>query len=229
MGPGVPQPPFLTNHPHPPPTPLPNPPANTNYFGPPTPRGPPRWAPGPALSNTGQPPSRGPPNGRLPGGWGLAMDNFLPQRGNGNNYYYYYNAGPPPQAQYPQDDTRNALAWEGLEDALDCGPDSDVFSTLATLLRATILSPDSPPVHLPSHSSTNLLLCTTLPFTTNPVPTLVDSGATDNFIDESLAALAPHPLRRLPAPIPLKPFDGDPTPAGDITHCLETTMTFANG
>ncbi|KAG5333741.1 hypothetical protein C0989_004974 [Termitomyces sp. Mn162] len=107
-------------------------------------------------------------------------------------------------------------------------PDPDIFSAPATLLRATILAPDSPPVHLPSHSSTNLLLHTTLPFTTTPVPTIVDSSATNNFIDESLAALAPHPLQRLPAPIPLKLFDGDPTPAGDITHCLEMTMTFAN-
>ncbi|KAG5349099.1 hypothetical protein C0989_006028 [Termitomyces sp. Mn162] len=100
----------------------------------------------------------------------------------------------------------------GLEDALDCGPDPDVFSAPALLLHTTILAPDNPPVHLPSHSSTNLLLHTTLPFTTNPVPTLVNSGATENFIDESLAALAPHPLRHLPAPISLKLFDGDPTP-----------------
>ncbi|KAG5349248.1 hypothetical protein C0989_005022, partial [Termitomyces sp. Mn162] len=83
--------------------------------------------------------------------------------------------------------------------------------------------------HLPSHSSTTLLLRTTLPFTDKPVPTLVNSGATDNFVDESLAALAPQPLHRLPAPIPLKLFDGDSTPVGDITHCLETTMTFADG
>ncbi|KAG5724406.1 hypothetical protein E4T56_gene15985 [Termitomyces sp. T112] len=75
-----------------------------------------------------------------------------------------------------------------------CRPDPNIFSALATLLRATILALDSPPVHLPSHSSTNLLLRTTLPFTPNPIPTLVDSGATDNFINEFLAALAPHPL-----------------------------------
>ncbi|KAG5329545.1 hypothetical protein C0989_009511, partial [Termitomyces sp. Mn162] len=56
-----------------------------------------------------------------------------------------------------------------------------------------------------------------------------DSSATNNFIDESLAALAPQPLRRLPAPIPLKLFDRDSTPVGDITHCLEMTMTFADG
>ncbi|KAG5334890.1 hypothetical protein C0989_002709 [Termitomyces sp. Mn162] len=116
----------------------------------------------------------------------------------------------------------------GLEDALDCRPDPDVFSAPATLLRAMVLALDNPPAHLPSHSSTNLLLCTTLPFTDKPVPTLVNSGATDNFIDESLAALAPQPLHHLPTPIPLKLFDGDSTPAGDITHCLETTMTFAD-
>ncbi|KAG5718343.1 hypothetical protein E4T56_gene8366 [Termitomyces sp. T112] len=92
-----------------------------------------------------------------------------------------------------------------------------------------ILALDNPPAHLPSHSSTNLLLCTTLPFTNKPVPTLVDSGATDNFVDKSLVALAPQPLRCLPAPIPLKLFDRDSTPAGDITHCLDTTLTFANG
>ncbi|KAG5349781.1 hypothetical protein C0989_001886 [Termitomyces sp. Mn162] len=80
-----------------------------------------------------------------------------------------------------------------LEDALDCGPDPNVFSAPATLLCATILALDSPPVHLPSHSSTNLLLRTTLPFTANPIPTLVNSGATDNFIDKFLAALAPPP------------------------------------
>ncbi|KAG5332064.1 hypothetical protein C0989_007276 [Termitomyces sp. Mn162] len=117
----------------------------------------------------------------------------------------------------------------GLEDALDHGPDPDVFSTPATLLCATVLTLDNPPAHLPSHSSTNLLLCTTLPFTNKPVPTLVDSSATNNFVDESLAVLAPQPLHHLPAPIPLKLFDGDSTPAGDITHCLETTMTFADG
>ncbi|KAG5331680.1 hypothetical protein C0989_007568 [Termitomyces sp. Mn162] len=117
----------------------------------------------------------------------------------------------------------------GLEDALDCGPDPNIFSTLATLLHATILALDNLPAHLPSHSSTNLLLYTTLLFADHPVPTLVDSGATDNFIDESLVALAPHPLQCLPASIPLKLFDGDSTPAGDITHCLEITMTFTNG
>ncbi|KAG5732684.1 hypothetical protein E4T56_gene16814 [Termitomyces sp. T112] len=123
---------------------------------------------------------------------------------------------------------RKRVGGLGLEDALDRGPYPDVFSTPATLLRAMVLTPDNPPAHLPSHSSTNLLLHTTLPFTNKPIPTLVDSGATNNFIDESLAVLAPQPLRCLPAPIPLKLFDRDSTPVGDITHCLETTLTFAD-
>ncbi|KAG5348628.1 hypothetical protein C0989_009369 [Termitomyces sp. Mn162] len=55
-------------------------------------------------------------NGGPSGGWGPAMDNFPPQHENGNNYYYYYNAGPPPQAQNPQNDTHDALAWEGKLD-----------------------------------------------------------------------------------------------------------------
>ncbi|KAG5732797.1 hypothetical protein E4T56_gene2760 [Termitomyces sp. T112] len=496
MGPGTPffRQPLLS-----PPAPMPNPPTDANYFGPPTPGGPPQWAPGPALGSVGQNPSGGPPNGGPPGGWGPAMDNFPPQRGNRNHYYYYYNAGPPPRTQNSQDNTCDTLAQEGklniqkpepftgrdprkwqifltqcltmfqakpitfpLESsqvafaasylqgitfdhytALLCGgggkslqplnvlttnasrpllydsnerptrpagittpsslpsivpypngsrtsfasrpskppttgtrrslprstnvtgkttaktrrpgplgtppvtptgrpeqpmasnpqspltlltphpaslraeesptptdprgsthlpsstlltsmtpqypwiptptiattsqtpptikkpyaqtesrtargstcqrkhrrnngrrvmgramwmingedyhgPYPDVFSAPATLLCAMILAPDNPPAHLPSHSSTNLLLCTTLPFTNKPVPTLVDSSATNNFIDEFLVALAPQPLCRLPTPIPLKLFDGDSTPAGDITHCLETTLTFAD-
>ncbi|KAG5718974.1 hypothetical protein E4T56_gene20402 [Termitomyces sp. T112] len=116
----------------------------------------------------------------------------------------------------------------GLEDTLDCGPDSSIFSAPATLLHATVLIPDNFPAHLPSYSSTTLLLCTTLPFFDNSVPTLVNSGTIDNFIDESLVALTSHLLQCLPAPIPLKLFNSGPTPTRDITHHLEMTMTFAN-
>ncbi|KAG5348599.1 hypothetical protein C0989_009602, partial [Termitomyces sp. Mn162] len=97
------------------------------------------------------------------------------------------------------------------------------------LLCTTVLTLDNLPAHLLSHSSTTLLLCTTLPFSNNHIPTLVNSGATNNFINEFLAALTPHLLQHLSASIPLKLFDGDPTPTRDITHCLEMTMTFANG
>ncbi|KAG6858883.1 hypothetical protein C0993_004916, partial [Termitomyces sp. T159_Od127] len=69
------------------------------------------------------------------------------------------------------------------------------------------LSPDTLSAHLPSQSSQTLLLRTTLPHTSTPVSTLVDSGATDNFIDESLATLAATP-QKLPLPICLTLFDG---------------------
>ncbi|KAG5735086.1 hypothetical protein E4T56_gene20480 [Termitomyces sp. T112] len=113
----------------------------------------------------------------------------------------------------------------GLEDALDHGPNPNVISTPATLLRATVLALDNPPAHLPSHSSTNLLLHTTLPFTDKPVPTLVNSGATDNFVDKSLAVLTPQPLCRHPALIPLKLFDGDSTPPSLTLHLDQDNPT----
>ncbi|KAG5335370.1 hypothetical protein C0989_001318 [Termitomyces sp. Mn162] len=115
-----------------------------------------------------------------------------------------------------------------LKDALDCGLDPNVFSALATLLHAIVLALDNLPAHLPSHTSTTLLLHTTLLFSNNLVPTLVDSGAMDNFIDKSLVALAPQSLQHLPTPILLKLFNGNPTSAGDITYCMKTTVIFAN-
>ncbi|KAG5735107.1 hypothetical protein E4T56_gene20485 [Termitomyces sp. T112] len=190
-----------------------NPPANANYFGPPISGGPPPpwWALEPPLSNAGQPPSSGPLNSKPPEGWGLAMDNFPPQCGNGNNYYYYYNAGPLPQTQNTQDNTCNTLAQKGkldiqrpepftgsdpqkclgLENALDCRLDPSIFSAPAPLLCTTVFAPDNLPAHLPSHSSITLLLHITLPFSNNSIPTLVDSSAMDNFIDESLQHSTP--------------------------------------
>ncbi|KAG5349409.1 hypothetical protein C0989_004081 [Termitomyces sp. Mn162] len=91
-----------------------------------------------------------------------------------------------------------------------------------------VLTLDNLPAHLPFHSS-HTLLCTTLPSSNNLIPMLIDSNATDNFIDEFLAVLTPQHLQCLPTLILLKLFDSDPTSARDITHCMETTMTFANG
>ncbi|KAG5349326.1 hypothetical protein J132_04565 [Termitomyces sp. J132] len=97
---------------------MPNSPADINYFGLPTPGGPPLpcWAPGPPLGNVGQPPGSGPPNSRPPGGWSPVMDNFPPQYRNRNNYHYYYNARPLPQIQSTWDNTLDALAWKGKLD-----------------------------------------------------------------------------------------------------------------
>ncbi|KAG5725246.1 hypothetical protein E4T56_gene12714 [Termitomyces sp. T112] len=87
-----------------------------------------------------------------------------------------------------------------------------------------IFSPDTFPAHLSSHSSHTLLLCTTLPFSTNSISILVDSGTTNNFINKSLAALALQHLWSLPTPILLKLFDSDPTPTGDITHYFQVQL-----
>ncbi|KAG6882957.1 hypothetical protein C0993_008498, partial [Termitomyces sp. T159_Od127] len=89
------------------------------------------------------------------------------------------------------------------------------------------LFPDTSSTHLPSQSSQTLLLRTTLPHSSTLVSTLIDSGATNNFIDESLATLATTP-QKLPLPIRLTLFDGSSTSASDITHYIQTTLTFAN-
>ncbi|KAG5716641.1 hypothetical protein E4T56_gene16391 [Termitomyces sp. T112] len=92
-----------------------------------------------------------------------------------------------------------------------------------------VLALDNLPVHLSSHSPHTLLLYTTLPFSDSPVPMLVDSSTTNNFIDKSLVALTPQCLQHLPTLILLKLFDDNPTSARDITHCMEMTLTFTNG
>ncbi|KAG5350958.1 hypothetical protein C0989_008467 [Termitomyces sp. Mn162] len=117
----------------------------------------------------------------------------------------------------------------GLKDALDHGSDTDVFSALATLLHTMVLSLDTLLAHLPSHTSHTLLLYTTLPYSANSIPTLVNSGTTNNFINKSLVALASQHLQCLPTPILFKLFNGNPTSVKDITHCMEMTITFANG
>ncbi|KAG6882977.1 hypothetical protein C0993_008429 [Termitomyces sp. T159_Od127] len=89
------------------------------------------------------------------------------------------------------------------------------------------LFPDTSLAHLPSQSSQTLLLCTTLPHFSTPVNTLVDSSATNNFIDKSLATLATTP-QKLPLSIYFTLFNGSSTSTDDITHYVQTTLTFAN-
>ena len=65
-------------------------------------------------------------------------------------------------------------------------------------------------------SVSSFLLPVSVP--SSPITTLLDCGATDNFID-LLAALL-HLLRPLAKPIALHLFDGSPTPSGVITHAI---------
>ncbi|KAG6876688.1 hypothetical protein C0993_001199 [Termitomyces sp. T159_Od127] len=105
--------------------------------------------------------------------------------------------------------------------------DFNVFSALATHSHATALSPDTPSAHLPSQSSQTLFLCTTLPHSSTPVNTLVDSSATNNFVDKSLATLAAT-SQKLLLSIHLTLFDGSSTSTSNITHYVQTTLTFLN-
>ncbi|KAG6899679.1 hypothetical protein C0993_007990 [Termitomyces sp. T159_Od127] len=66
-----------------------------------------------------------------------------------------------------------------------------------------------------------------VPHSSTSVNTLVDSGATDNFINKFLATLAATPWK-LPLPICLTLFNGSSTSTSNITHYVQTTLTFAN-
>ncbi|KAG6871441.1 hypothetical protein C0992_010945, partial [Termitomyces sp. T32_za158] len=89
--------------------------------------------------------------------------------------------------------------------------------------------PDTPLILLPSHSSQSLLLRTIVTPSKETINTLIDSGATNNFINEAWAALAPGPPRSLPIPICICLFDGNASSMGDITHFVQLPITFANG
>lgn len=60
------------------------------------------------------------------------------------------------------------------------------------------------------------------------VPTLIDSGASDNFIDSSLVAEDPR-LTPLNPPVLLTLFDGQRTSSGRITHAFPHTIVFPTG
>ena len=81
-----------------------------------------------------------------------------------------------------------------------------LISCLLTSLRSNVsVSSFLLPVSVPTLSS-------------SPITTLLDCGATDNFIDLSAAPL--HLLWPLAEPIALHLFDGSPTPSGVITHAI---------
>ncbi|KAG5719227.1 hypothetical protein E4T56_gene13415 [Termitomyces sp. T112] len=105
-----------------------------------------------------------------------------------------------------------------------------------------LLALDNLPAHLPSHSTTTLLLHTTFPFSNHPIPTLVNSGTTDNFIDKSLilptfvdsstsSTFVSSQLNLqhndLNKPLELQLFDRSPATTG-ITQYYDNTLTLDN-
>ncbi|RDB30976.1 hypothetical protein Hypma_000173 [Hypsizygus marmoreus] len=89
-------------------------------------------------------------------------------------------------------------------------------------------STDTPTAYLSSNSSQLFLLKVSISQLDEPITPLVDSRATDNFIDEELISNTSGILEELSNPIGLYLFDGQPTSSGTITHQLSTTITLQN-
>ena len=64
-------------------------------------------------------------------------------------------------------------------------------------------------------------------FCDSPIPTLVDSGASSNFIDSTFLSKLALALSRLPIPIKPDLFDGEPTSHGLITHSVSSNLLFS--
>ena len=73
-------------------------------------------------------------------------------------------------------------------------------------------------------SNSSFLVSVSVPqLSMTPYPTLIDCGASDNFINVLIAPL--HMLRALREPISLHLFDGSPTPSGFISHAVTLDIT----
>ena len=79
---------------------------------------------------------------------------------------------------------------------------------------------------LVSRSDVSFIVHITLPDHPDPVPTLIDSGATSNFIDAQLATRIPTTQQSLAQPIALCLFDGKPATSGFIHEYIKTTISF---
>src|SRR3977135_673305 len=79
---------------------------------------------------------------------------------------------------------------------------------------------------LVSRSDVSFIVHITLPDHPDPVPTLIDSGATSNFIDAQLATRIPTTRQSLTQPIALCLFDGKPATSGFIHEYIKTTISF---
>src|SRR6266481_1472970 len=91
------------------------------------------------------------------------------------------------------------------------------------------------PVHLPalratltSQSETSFLVLTCIPGIPDSISTLIDSGATSNFIDSSLAEMSIFVPSVLAQPIALSLFDGKPAMSGFIHQSVPTTVQFSD-
>ena len=65
--------------------------------------------------------------------------------------------------------------------------------------------------------------------TTKTTRALIDSGASDNFIDPSIISVPPHLIQNLPQPITLQLFDGSTATSGQISQFISIPVTFPRG
>src|SRR5712664_3055092 len=79
---------------------------------------------------------------------------------------------------------------------------------------------------LTSHSEVSFLVLVQIPGLSDPVSALIDSGATSNFLDSSLAKLPLFVSEPLDRPIALCLFDGKPATAGFIHESVTTSVAF---
>jgi len=81
---------------------------------------------------------------------------------------------------------------------------------------------------LTSHSDISFLVLIQVPSLSDHVSVLIDSGATSNFLDSSLAASPAFVSEPLDHPVTLCIFDGNPATAGFIHKSVTLSITFAD-
>jgi len=81
---------------------------------------------------------------------------------------------------------------------------------------------------LTSHSEVSFLISLSLPGLSDPVSALMNSGATSNFLDSSLAASPPFVLEPLDCLITLCLFKGKPETTGFVHESVNISVSFAD-
>ena len=81
---------------------------------------------------------------------------------------------------------------------------------------------------LTSQSDSLFLVLTHIHGIPEPIPTLIDPGATLNFIDSALASMSMFVSTVLAQPIALSLFDGKPVMSGFIHQSVSTSVQFSD-
>ena len=81
---------------------------------------------------------------------------------------------------------------------------------------------------LTSRSDTSFLVSTRILGISETIPTLIDSGATSNFINSALASMSVFVPTVLAQPITLSLFDGKPAMSGFIHQSVSTSVQFSD-